>query len=126
MARPYSDKVLDHFRQPRNRRAIAAPTVSQDGANPLCGDRIRMELRIDGDVVTDAAFTANACAICVASASVLTELVRNAPLEDIHSFTVADLLAQLQSDIPSARMACVKLPLTVLHTGLQLHALRAG
>lgn len=126
MSRPYGEKVLEHFRRPRNRRAMVSPTVSQEGSNPLCGDRIRMEVQLDGDMVTDAAFTANACALCVAAASVLTELVRGAPLEDIQSLTVSDLMGQLKSDIPAARMACVKLPLTVLHTGLQIHALRAG
>ncbi len=126
MSKPYSAKILELFRSPRNRGTMKSPTVSQEGSNPLCGDRVRMELRLDGDVVTEAAFTANACAICVASASVLTDLVRGAPLEDIQSLTVGEILAQLGSDIPAARLTCVKLPLTVLHTGLHLHALRAS
>ena len=121
MGGPYSPTMLDHFKRPRNRGALMSPTVSQEGSNPLCGDRVRIELVLEGDVVTDARFTANACAICVASASMLTELVRGAPLEDVETLTVSELIAQLKSEIPASRLACVRLPLTVLHTGLLRH-----
>jgi nitrogen fixation NifU-like protein len=117
----YGPIVLEHFRRPRNRGALAAPTMSQEGVNPLCGDRVRIELLIEGDVVREARFAANACAICVASASMLTEIIQGAPLEDIGSFTVDELVATLKADIPRARLQCVRLPLTVLHTGLMLY-----
>jgi len=114
----YGPVVLEHFRHPRNRGALAAPSMSQEGVNPLCGDRVRIELRIEGDIVREAAFSANACAICVASASILTELVQGAPLEDIATLTMDELVATLNAEIPRARLQCVRLPLTVLHTGL--------
>ena len=114
----YGPVVLEHFRRPRNRGHLQAPSMSQEGVNPLCGDRVRIELRIDGDIVREARFSANACAICVAAASILTELIHDAPLEDIGSFTVDELVAALKADIPRTRLQCVRLPLTVLHTGL--------
>lgn len=92
--------------------------MSQEGVNPLCGDRVKIELRIEGDTVREARFSANACAICVASASILTELVQGAPLAEIETVTVEDLIRTLKADIPQARVQCVRLPLTVLHTGL--------
>ena len=118
MAGPYSATILEHFKHPRNRGALPSPTVAQEGTNPLCGDRVRIELALEGDLVKDARFSANACAICVAAASMLTELVRGAPLEDVETLTVPELITQLKSDIPASRLACVRLPLTVLHTGL--------
>ena len=118
MAGPYSATILEHFKHPRNRGTMPSPTVSQEGTNPLCGDRVRIELALEGDLVKDARFSANACAICVAAASMLTELVRGAPLEDVETLTVPELITQLKSDIPASRLACVRLPLTVLHTGL--------
>jgi nitrogen fixation protein NifU and related proteins len=118
VAGPYSATILDHFKRPRNHGPLPAPTVSQEGTNPLCGDRVRIELVLDADVVVEARFTANACAICIAASSMLTELVRGAPLEDVESLSVPELIAQLKSEIPNSRMACVRLPLTVLHTGL--------
>lgn len=121
MAGPYSQTILDHFKNPRNRGSLSSPTVSQEGTNPLCGDRVRIELSLEDDLVKDARFTANACAICVAASSMLTELVRGAALEDVETFTVPELISQLKSDIPASRLACVRLPLTVLHTGLLRH-----
>jgi nitrogen fixation protein NifU and related proteins len=126
MPNPYGPTLLDHARRPRNKGALPGATVSQDGANPLCGDRVRVQLVLHGDVVTAARFTANACAICTAAASVMTELVKGAPLEDIATLTVEDLLGALKADVPKPRLACVRLPLTVLHTGLHLHERRTA
>jgi molybdenum cofactor cytidylyltransferase len=121
---PYSQTLISHFRDPRNQGRIREPTIAQEGANPLCGDRVRIELRVEDEVVREAGFTANACAICVASASMLTDVVRNAPLDEIETLTVDDLLRLLKASIPQARLNCVRLPLTVLHTGLLQY--RAG
>jgi molybdenum cofactor cytidylyltransferase len=124
MVSPYSSTLISHFRDPRNQGRLREPTIGQEGANPLCGDRVRIELRLEDDVVREAGFTANACAICVASASMLTDVVRNAPLDEVETLTVDDLLRLLKADIPRARLNCVRLPLTVLHTGVLQY--RAG
>ena len=118
MSSAYSAVVLEHFRRPRNRGSLTEPTMAQEGVNPLCGDRVKIELRIEGNTVREARFSANACAICVASASILTELVQGAPLAEVETLTVDDLLGSLKAEIPPARVQCVRLPLTVLHTGL--------
>ena len=118
MSSAYSAVVLEHFRRPRNRGSLAEPTMAQEGVNPLCGDRVKIELRIEGNTVREARFSANACAICVASASILTELVQGALLDDVETLTVDDLVGSLKAEIPPARVQCVRLPLTVLHTGL--------
>ena len=64
----YRRVVIEHFRHPQNRGPLLGATASADGANPLCGDRIRVELRGDNGHVTEARFTADACALCIASA----------------------------------------------------------
>jgi molybdenum cofactor cytidylyltransferase len=109
---------MAHFRTPRNRGSLREPTIAQEGTNPLCGDRVRIELLVEDGTVLDARFTANACAICVASASMLTELVQNAPLDEVETLTVDDVLKSLKAEIPSGRVNCVRLPLTVMHTGV--------
>jgi nitrogen fixation protein NifU and related proteins len=121
MSSAYGPTILDHFRNPRNRGKLPSPTISQEGTNPLCGDRVRIELRVDDGVVRAASFAANACAICVASASMLTELVREAPLDEVETLVVDDILRALDADVPKARLNCVKLPLTVMHTAVLLH-----
>ena len=126
MVNPYGPTMIEHFRNPRNKRALAAPTISQEGTNPLCGDRVRIELRLEDDMVREAAFSANACAICVASASMLTDLVRNAPLDEVETLLVDDILRALDAEVPHARMNCVRLPLTVMHTAVLLYRRREG
>jgi nitrogen fixation NifU-like protein len=121
---PYGPTLIDHFRNPRNKGALASPTISQEGTNPLCGDRVRIELRLADDMVREAAFSANACAICVASASMLTDLVRNAPLDEVETLLVDDILRALDAQVPHARMNCVRLPLTVMHTAVLLYRRR--
>ncbi|HET6681802.1 MAG TPA: iron-sulfur cluster assembly scaffold protein [Gemmatimonadaceae bacterium] len=126
MSGAYGPRMLEHARNPRNRGRLDAPSVSQDGTNMSCGDRMRIELDIDGDVITDARFTAKACSICVASASALTELVRGAPFDDVATLTVGELAAQLGTDIRPSRLPCVSLPLTVLHAAIVLYRRQRG
>lgn len=111
--------VLEHFRHPRNRRSIEQPTSSVEGANPLCGDRIRVQLRVEADVIADAAFTADACAICVASASMLTEYARGMPVARAREIGVEWLHRALEGEPPDARKRCVTLPLDTFRRALQ-------
>lgn len=110
--------VLEHFRHPRNRRSIEHATASVEGANPLCGDRIRVEVRVEGGLVVDAAFTADACAICIASASMLTEHARGLARAEAESIDVAWLHRALEGEPPSARRRCVTLALDTFHRAL--------
>ena len=104
----YTPLVLEHFRHPRNSGALPAPTASHEGVNPLCGDRIRVEIAVDGDHITAARFRADACAVTVAAASLLTERVTG------ESLTEDDALALIGAELPPARRRCGTLPLEVL------------
>jgi nitrogen fixation NifU-like protein len=126
MVNPYGPTLLQHFRAPTNRGTVRNASIKQEGTNPLCGDRVRIEMLVENDVVVDAKFSANACAICVAATDVLTGLVQRAPLDEIETLTVTDLLRALEAEIPSARMNCVRLPLTVMHGGVQLFRLHGA
>ena len=72
----YQKVLLDHYKNPRNSRRIENATHACDGHNPLCGDRITVHLLVQNETITDAAFEASACAICTASASVMTEVLK--------------------------------------------------
>ena len=92
--------------------------MQADGANPLCGDRVRMQLAVEGDVVTDARFTADACAICIASASVLTDHVRGLSLGDAEAVAASWVYGALDGEPPPARRRCALLPLDTLKRAL--------
>jgi nitrogen fixation NifU-like protein len=71
----YRDVIVDHNRAPRNFRRLDPADRSADGFNALCGDKLTVQLRLDGDTVKEVAFTGSGCAISVASASLMTERV---------------------------------------------------
>ena len=114
----YGSIVLDHFRKPRNQRTLADPKLIAEGNNPLCGDRVRIELRVADGVVREAAFTANACAICTAAASLLTEHVSGNTIEGALALADADALRWLGGEIPPMRANCATLPLRTLRQAL--------
>ena len=72
----YRDVILDHNRAPRNFGKLEGANASADGHNPLCGDRLHLSLKIDGDRVEDVRFEGKGCAISTASASLMTEAVK--------------------------------------------------
>ena len=72
----YQEVILDHSKRPRNFRVMEDATVRADGYNPLCGDRLTLYLRMNGDQIGDIAFKGSGCAISTASASILTETLK--------------------------------------------------
>jgi nitrogen fixation NifU-like protein len=71
----YQEVLLDHYRSPRNHGRLAAATGRAEGHNPLCGDRIAVEVEVEGDRLRAVAFEGSGCAISTASASLMTEAV---------------------------------------------------
>ena len=72
----YQEVILEHNKNPRNFRDIADADKTADGKNPLCGDALRVYLKMDGDVVSEVAFKGSGCAISKASASMMTQAVK--------------------------------------------------
>jgi len=72
----YQSVILDHYRTPRNFHKLADANRSAEGYNPLCGDRVSVYLELEGDVVRDVSFEGSGCAICTASASLMTESLK--------------------------------------------------
>jgi nitrogen fixation NifU-like protein len=96
--------------------------VSHEKFNPLCGDRIRIELKLDQTTIAEARFKGDGCAISTAAASLLTELVTGKQLDTVTAVTDDQLIALLASDIQPARRQCALLPLEALRAGLNERA----
>ena len=117
----YSDILLDHFRHPRNYGGLDAPDISNEQFNPLCGDRIRIEIKLEQSKVSDARFKGDGCAISTAAASLLTEMILGEDLAQLATLTDARLIAALESNIQPARVQCALLPLHALREGLKVY-----
>ncbi len=76
----YQDLILDHSRHPRNFHAMSDATATADGHNRLCGDRLKLYVKVRGDVIEDVAFEGDGCSISKASASMMTEALRGKTL----------------------------------------------
>lgn len=106
----YQEVILDHNRRPRNWGAIEQPDRAADGYNPLCGDKLRLTLRMDGDRLADVKFECAGCAISKASASMMTDLVKGKTIAEAD-----DLVGKLQTmvtapmDVPEEDAALGKL-----------------
>lgn len=78
----YQEVIFDHNRNPRNFRVIDDADRKMDGFNPLCGDRLTLYLKMDGDVIQDASFQGSGCAISTASVSLMTEIIKGMTEQD--------------------------------------------
>lgn len=114
----YSDVIRERFRKPRFRGRLEGATTAFEDVNPLCGDRIAIECRVEGDRLADARHHGDCCAICGASADVLIEIALGKSTEELRRIATPDLLERLEADIRPTRLKCVTLPLTVLHGAL--------
>jgi len=82
----YQELILDHGRHPRNFKDLEEATCSADGHNPLCGDRLQVRLICEGDTIVDIGFQGAGCAICMASASTMSEAIKGQTRVVAHQF----------------------------------------
>ncbi len=112
----YRDYILDHYRNPRNFGTLEPSDVEAEDLNPLCGDQIRMQLKLDDGVVEDVRFSGKGCAISQASASMLTEMVKGMKLTDVAKLSKDAVLENVGIGISPTRMKCAMLGLRVLRS----------
>lgn len=116
----YRDFILDHYRNPRNAGSIENADATFEDINPLCGDKVRMDLRIRDGVIEDVKFKGRGCAISQASTSLLTEEIKGKKIADIDRIGKDEVLANLGINISAARLKCALLGLKVLKQALAL------
>jgi nitrogen fixation NifU-like protein len=102
----YRDVIVDHNRQPRNFGKLVPSDAHADGHNPLCGDRLTMYVKLDGDRIADVKFDGAGCAISVASASLLTEAVKGKTRGEVSALyrDIHDLLTQQDANADLAKL----------------------
>jgi nitrogen fixation protein NifU and related proteins len=111
----YTDKILQHARQPKNFGRVVDPDIQFEELNPLCGDRIRVELRLaNGGEILEVRFSGEMCAIAKGSASILLQSLEGRTVAAIVEISDAEILESLAGDIPKNRIQCALLPISAL------------
>lgn len=114
----YREQIIDRFKNPLYRGKLDPHDITFEDDNPLCGDHIRIDLRLNGDqVVTEAAFSGEGCSISQASADLLVESILGKTLEEIKHLTREDVLDLLGIELGPVRLKCALLSLKVLKAG---------
>ena len=114
----YRENILDHYKHPRNRGTLDHPDVSFEDANPLCGDRLRMDFQIQDGKITAVRFSGTGCSISQASASMLSEKLEGMTLEDAKRISREDILEMLGIELGPVRLKCALLALKTLKGGV--------
>lgn len=122
----YKEIVLDHYKDPHNFGTLEPADYTAEDSNPLCGDQIRMDLRVEDGTVTDVKFSGRGCAVSIASASILTDMILGQPLAEVRRISKEELLEEIGIPVSPARMKCATLGLTVLNMSLALKEAHAG
>lgn len=104
----YSDIVKDHAINPRNRREMMNPDLTGEGKYPRCGDKMKLFLRLKGESIVEASFTASSCGPAVAAASLATTLVQGLTLAEARDALVHQL-PQLLTDLPTSKRHAILL-----------------
>jgi nitrogen fixation protein NifU and related proteins len=114
----YRELIIDRYKNPLYRGELEPHDISFEDENPLCGDFIRIDLRVDeAGKVKEAVFSGHGCAISQASADLLIESVYGKDLDEIKALTKEDILEMLGLELGPVRLKCALLPLKVLKAG---------
>ena len=101
----YSDKVMDHFRHPRNVGEMESPDGIGKVGNPVCGDIMELYIKVDGDTIVDAKFQTLGCGAAIATSSMVTEMVKGKKIDEALTISNA-MVAEALGGLPSQKMHC--------------------
>ena len=118
MANPYRERIIDHYRNPRNQGVLEDADCSAQQDNPVCGDTVRVDVRLEGGRVTAARFSGRGCVLSLASASLLTEEIRGKTVEELQALRDEDMFEMLGFTPGPVRARCGLLPLRALQACL--------
>ena len=113
----YQEELLDHYENPSNYGTLPNPDISHEEDNPLCGDRIRIDLIVEDDIITEVRFSGHGCTISQAAASMLTEEIEGKSLTEVKKLSRDDILDMIGIPLGPVRLKCALLALKVLKAG---------
>lgn len=119
MTNMYAENILDHYRNPRNFGKLSDAEIKYRESNPLCGDDYEFDIKVSNGQVQDVKFSGDGCAISKASASLLSEEIKQKKLDELKKMKLDDVLKLLGIEVSSARISCALVPLYAIQKGIQ-------
>ena len=113
----YREEILEHYKYPHNRGALENPDITFEDSNPVCGDVIRIDMKVRDNIIQEIRFDGKGCAISLAAASMLTEMVEGKDLDTVKKLQKQDILNALGIELGPVRLKCALLCLKVLKAG---------
>jgi nitrogen fixation NifU-like protein len=110
MDETYTERLLDHYRTPRHRGHLETPDLAAEEYNPLCGDRVTIEARVDAGRIAEVRWEGRGCAVCLGAASILAETIGGRSLEELRALGPKEFLVELQAKPRPSRLKCALLP----------------
>lgn len=121
----YSDKVMDHFFNPRNVGEMENPDGVGKVGNPVCGDLMEMQIKVEGDRIVDVKFRTFGCGAAIATSSIATEMVMGKTLEEAMAIT-NKAVAEALDGLPPAKLHCSNLAADALHKAIEDYLSKKG
>lgn len=117
----YREEIMDHYNNPRNFGKMKDADVNYSDYNPVCGDEIEMQLKMENGTVKEAMFNGRGCAISQAAASMLTEEVKEKSMQELKQIKNEEVLQMLKINPGPVRIKCALLALKALQKGLLIY-----
>ncbi len=114
----YRELILDHYQHPHNHGTIEGADISYEDSNPLCGDKVRIDIKVRDGIVEDVKFSGRGCAISQASASMLTDEIKGKSLEEIKQLDKQTVFDLIGIPLSPTRVKCALLPLKAIKGGI--------
>lgn len=115
----YREQLMEHYKNPANKGNLLDPSVSVNSNNPFCGDLVDLKLKIEGAIITDVSFDGPACAVSVASSSVVTDWIKGKTLEEAKDLKKEEVLEMLGVELTTSRVKCATLILDALKEAIE-------
>ena len=122
----YAEQILEHYKHPQNHGTLENKSIDHEEYNPLCGDKIRMQLLIEKDVIRDVKFIGSGCAISQAATSMLTEVVKGKTIGEVKHLDREDVMKLLGVDVNPARIKCALIGLKTLKLAVYEYLIAKG
>ncbi|MEE8184797.1 MAG: Fe-S cluster assembly scaffold protein NifU [Thermodesulfobacteriota bacterium] len=114
----YSEKVMEHFNNPRNVGEVENPSGTGTVGNPACGDIMKLTIKVEGDKIEDIKFKTFGCGAAIATSSMVTELVKGRSISEAEDVT-NEAVAEALDGLPPLKMHCSNLAADALHAALE-------